>query len=1270
MRPRILSRLVLLLAVGLLVTLSACGGGKEEPPATAPSESESTASRNGAAAPSDTIPAKVLPAFLEAHREGLGHMERYEYGEAVKNFRKALELAPNLNAAKVNLAIALLNDTGVKAEEAKKNRSATPATNFDEALALLDEVLAGDPNNLHARYCRGIILEYLGQMARAHEDYKFVVEHDPSDAHAWVKFGMTLPDPKRPNFPASLDQAEQLVEIYGKALERNPYLVLALFKLQEAYNWASVKARRDRPDEAATLAGKRDEISKLWDRLNPDRNVAGHGETGKTFYGEMGHYATLLDPFATKIHRAESLVPPRFESLKPLAVELPAGHRWVQRADFDGPLAVVGRFRDRFGAAVAHLDVNGDGQRDLVLAAAVKGPNGVRDVLLLNQGDGRFEDASAAFGLPDDRVSLGVAAADFDADGQIDLFLTGVGDNRLLRNKGGKTFEDITSALGETGPKAISPTARWLDLDQDGDLDLVVLNYTAAEQADAAFKDAASPPPGLPNTVYRNDGQPPKVENTTKPNWAPIAVAPESVPATEGLSIVLTPWNDETTAAIRAGEAPHTGLAVLDLDEDRDLDLVLSADQTAPTAALNDRLGRFHEATLKDLAANEPVNGLLVLDLDQDGRSDLVAVHPAGRLSAWRNVRVDQKDQKAGFAFEFWPIDARSWRSAMASDLDLDGWIDLVGLPVSGEAEAPRWARNEGSRLASQDLALGPDSTASLVGLDLADLVGDPLPEILLVRDGDGPRMARNLGNGHHWLALDLDGRWKFGFDHMRTNPHGLGTRLTLQGPGLDVPYSHTTTTAGPAQSVGPVVLGLGQTAPVPLVRLRWPDGVMQAELNVDADQLLALAEHNRKTGSCPVLFTFDGQRFVCLGDFLGGGGLGYLVAPGVYGEPDRDESVAIAGDQLRPVGGVYRLSITEPMDEVAYLDHLTLDVVDRPPGVEATPDERFAPGGNRPTGALIAWKSTIEPLRATDLKGHDVTEALRAWDRRTVDGFRRLRGWIGYAEEHGIVLDFGDRLSRFGPDDRLVLCLAGWVEYPYSQTNYAASTAGVPLRPPVLERLRNDGSWEVLEVDPGYPAGLPRRTTLDLTGKLTGPKCVIRLRTNMECYWDQAFVAVAEPQPGLRVHALPVARAKLGYRGYTREVSPDGNLPLLYDYDYVDPAPLARLEGQLTRAGDVARLLQNDDDHLCVVGPGDEIRLEFEAKAVPPLPEGWTRSFVLRAVGYCKDADPFTASSDRIGPLPWRGMPAYPFGPEGERPMDPSYKAYLKEFQTRPVAP
>lgn len=159
---------------------------------------------------------------------------------------------------------------------------------------------------------------------------------------------------------------------------------------------------------------------------------------------------------------------------------------------------MIGRVRDRFGAAVATFDANGDGKLDIYLTAAVVGPKGLRDALLVNQGNGSFLESAAAFGLPLDQASLGVAAADFDADRQIDLFLTGVGKNLLLRNRDGKGFEDRTQILKTTGPPALSLMARWLDLDQDGDLDLYVVNYCAAEHADKAFIADQSCLPGSP----------------------------------------------------------------------------------------------------------------------------------------------------------------------------------------------------------------------------------------------------------------------------------------------------------------------------------------------------------------------------------------------------------------------------------------------------------------------------------------------------------------------------------------------------------------------------------------------------------------------------------------------------------------------------------------------------------------------------------------------------------------------------------------------------
>jgi Flp pilus assembly protein TadD len=1211
----------------------------------------------------DEIPAAELDAVLAAHFKGAGLMEQYEYGKASQAFREVRKRAPGWIPGSVNLAIALLNMTGEEVEASKSAGGGAGKGNFDEALQLLADVLKRSPDHIYAHFCTGIIHEQQGHLAEAHEHFRRVTELDPHDATSWYWTASTLTDPASPLAP-NPKLAKAQAELYSKALELDPYLTQAIYKLAFAYRLAGE-------------LGKQKELLDRWKKINPDRAepVPGPGNSAAKIYGEMGRYATVINPGPQHVPAAEAPpVPPRFEPARPIDVKLQQGDRWATADDFKGDRAVIGRVRARYGAAASVDDINGDGKPDIYLTSSVVGSKGLRDALLLNKGDGSFEDATAALGLPLDQASLGVAAADFDADRRIDLFLTGAGKNRLLHNRDGKSFDDLTSTLKAGGPPAISLTARWVDLDQDGDLDLYVVNYCSSDYSSKAFVPGQAPPPGVACSVYRNDGKPEPITGSPAPAWAPLAVAWENVKAKGGLSLALVPWTG--VEPLLGGKNAHTGVGVLDIDGDRDLDLMLSADGAPPVAILNDRLGNFHDVVLKDVTSLESVSGILVTDLDQDGKPDLVAPSPGKRLQALRNATERTSAAENKIRFEPFATRATDWRYAAAADLDLDGLPDLAGLrsvdasPAPGQSGSLLWARNEGrQRLGSSELAVALE-TPGVEGLALADLAGDPLPDLLLVRNGAAPALARNLGNGNHWLSLQLGGHWRVKPELMRTNSHAIGTRVVVEGQGVQITYDHTTPDSGLAQSIGPVVLGLGKKESIDLVHLHWPDGVMQCELNVAGDARRALSENNRKTGSCPVLFTWNGQRFVCLGDFLGGGGLGYLVAPGVYGQPDRDEAVAIAPDQLRPDQGVLRLSVTEPMDEVAYLDRLTLEVVDRPPGVSAAPDERFAPTGPRPTGRLLAWHQTVFPEHASDLAGRDMTDVLKDWDRRTVDTFRKLGGWIGYAEEHGIILDFGDRLSRFATTDPLVLCLAGWVEYPYSQTNYAASTAGVTLKPPTIERQRGDGTWELVEPHAGYPAGLPRLTTLELTGKLSGPRCVLRIRTNMECYYDQAFIAVRdiESERTIRVAEIPVARAVLGHRGYTREVSPDGRQPLIYDYDYVDPAPLAWLSGKLTKYGDVTPLLRADDDQFCVVGPGDEARLEFDAAALPSPPPGWTRAYVLRAVGYCKDADPFTATSDTVEPLPWRTMPAFPFARAVERPADEAYKAYLREYQTRPA--
>jgi hypothetical protein len=321
--------------------------------------------------------------------------------------------------------------------------------------------------------------------------------------------------------------------------------------------------------------------------------------------------------------------------------------------------------------------------------------------------------------------------------------------------------------------------------------------------------------------------------------------------------------------------------------------------------------------------------------------------------------------------------------------------------------------------------------------------------------------------------------------------------------------------------------------------------------------------------------------------------------------------------------------------------------VIDHPADTVVFPDERFAVSGPPPSQQLLGFRERIFPIRATDHRGLDVTAVLRERDGKTVDGFAH-RAWTGLAEEHFVELDCGDRLAGLRAADRLYLVLAGWTEYPYPESIYAAEQAGVPMVTPVLEKLGPDGRWQSLG-EIGFPAGLPRVMTAEVRGLAGKKSCRLRIRTNVQIYWDQIYLAVPVGADGrMRVVGLDVERATLAHRGFMREVVPANGGPVNYDDEHTEPVAVTRWQGRLTRTGDVTDLLRRDDDRFVLCGPGDEITVEFDARNLPALPDGWVRSFVLRTRGYCKDASPFTLTGGCVGPLPFRGMKNYPCPADG----------------------
>jgi hypothetical protein len=188
------------------------------------------------------------------------------------------------------------------------------------------------------------------------------------------------------------------------------------------------------------------------------------------------------------------------------------------------------------------------------------------------------------------------------------------------------------------------------------------------------------------------------------------------------------------------------------------------------------------------------------------------------------------------------------------------------------------------------------------------------------------------------------------------------------------------------------------------------------------------------------------------------------------------------------------------------------------------------------------------------------------------------------------------------------------------------------------------------------------------MAGRWRGPSRRVRLVTNMRIYWDQARVGRAAEAP-VAPARLEAVRADLRERGFSAEGSPDGREPFIYDYARVSAAaPWKAFPGRYTRAGDVRELLAAVDDVFVLSPPGDEIALTFDARALPPLRDGWRRTYFLHSDGYSKEMNLRSATPDELGPLPFHGMPSYPYAAPVRYPMTPERHALWERYTTRVV--
>lgn len=1067
-------------------------------------------------------------------------------------------------------------------------------------------------------------------LIQAERELNTVLEHEPDNPHAHYCLGLILKNrydihqaklhfQKVLEFdPGDLESHLQLGDLMAdddpqtakqhleKVLEKSPNNETAIYRLSAIYRKLGDKE-------------KSQELLKEFQRLKTTQS----GETLGTVYGEMGKYAEIIRSFKefqfldtspqmnlTFTERAESL------HMKPV-IDGRSGRPGESLPNSAEEIAQT------FGPGVAVADVDNDGDLDVFI------PNigaDRRGILFLYENDCFTEVPQSGI---DGHLAIGAYFADYDKDGAVDLFLTCAGPNRLYRNNGHAAFLDVSQQCGLNAGNFVSLGAVWGDLDCDGDLDLYVANY-ATLSADSA------PTLGAPNEFWRNNG------DGTFTNLA-------------------------REAGIDGGHAATVSAAFFDADEDRDLDAFIINNNAPNQLYINQRIGRYQEAIAQYPALNDsgPGTGCLLGDVNRDGREDVLILR--GPESPRLLLKTGRTEFVEDAHFKSLADSLGGATTGAFADFDLDGDLDLA---LCGVGDSNRSAQlillNDGSGQFTQTMPLGEKRPLQDTrGVAAADFNQDGSPEILIVHAKATPELWQATPPaGFHWLTVQP-------IEPQNENqpgnvPSTIGTFVEIKsGPLLQVKAIGTS--AGylggpPAQAH----FGLGRSGKADYVRLIWPDGVLQSEMEVPADRNWPITKVIRKPSSCPILFCWDGKRFAFVTDFLGVGGIGFFIQPGVYAPPDPSEAVRIPPETIQPKEGRYLLRITEPLEEISYIDELKLKVYDHPATCEIYPDERFSGLPPFATGEplMIERDNKLYPFAARNDRGDDLLEALRTIDRRYAEPPLDSR-FIGYAHDHWIELDFGNQLANRDPQRRITLFAYGWVEYTYSHVNYAAWQARLSMQSPSIEIPDETGDWKTVIPDIGFPAGLPRMMTCDISALPLQYDGRFRIHTNMEIYWDQIFIAETLPDAQIQTTILSPLIAKLRPLGYPREYSPDGSFPTIYDYHLLDRGiPFKFLSGDLTRFGDIRELLESTDDRYVIMGRGEEIALEFNATQLPALPHGWSRTLVLHAMGYCKDMDLYTAYPDTIEPLPFQTMVNYP--PQQPFPDTPILSAYRKQWNTR----